>query len=1005
MFRTGVTRLSRPLGLRFGKKMVKSSSSLLSSLSSPYSRSSPFHSSSWRMMSSFTDPSGTAFSGSNGSYMDAMYSQWKTDPTSVHASWQAYFATGTYDVPPTLLSPDAEQPQPGQSAVSSEQIKDAVKLVQLARAYQVRGHYYAKTDPLGIEKNIKPAELNPEFWGFSSSDMDRVIDTSFIKTRGIQSESGMTLRHILERFEEIYCSNIGYQYMHIANTETCDWIRDKIETRQAHKYSKEDKLKILDRMTWAEEFEKFLAVKQSTAKRFGLEGGESSIPGIKAAIYAAGQHGVEDIVIGMPHRGRLNVLGTVMRKPLEQIFYEFNPGEYEHAEGSKADITGDVKYHLGYSVTRKEGDETAINLSLAANPSHLEAVNPVVCGKVRAKQFYKGDTEGDKVMGILLHGDAAMAGQGIVYETMGMSLVDGYSQGGTFHLVVNNQVGFTTPPKESRSMEFCSDLGKSLNCPIFRVNGDDPEAVSWACALAVEFRCKFKSDVIVDLVCYRRHGHNEIDEPMFTQPLMYNIIKNHTTTLNLYRQRLLEEVNDISEEEIQGVTDRVVGMLNEKWTEAQSHKPSEIAPDHLAGNWSGMSALFENVQAVQETGVSMETLQKIGTSLSTLPDDFNVHRRIKAVYAKRLESIQNGSGVDWGTAEALAFGTLLEDGSHIRLSGEDVERGTFSHRHCAMVDQKDEHKYTPLNELSSDQGYFSVHNSILSEYGVLGFELGYSLENPNALVLWEAQFGDFVNGAQIMIDNFICNGEVKWLRQSGLVMLLPHGYEGQGPEHSSARLERFLQQGNDNPQVINKERPQQAANWIVANCTTPANYFHLLRRQMIRPYRKVCVLFSPKQLLRFPLAVSDLTEMGPETFFKTVIGDDSELVNEKVTKLIACSGKVYYDIMLRRQKLERDDVAIIRLEQLFPFPYNKFQHEVEKYPNAKITWCQEEPMNMGGWSFVEPRIRTAYEDMGKDPSLWQPEYVGRKPSASTSTGKLAAHNYELETFLTQLFEE
>jgi len=800
---------------------------------------------------------------------------------------------------------------------------------------------------------------------------------------------------------------MGYQYMHIASTEVCDWIRNKIETREEHKFSREQKMTILERMTWAEEFERFLHIKQTTAKRFGLEGGESCIPGIKAAIREAAQRGVKDIVIGMPHRGRLNVLSTVLRKPLKEIFYDFSPGAYEHSQQAQ-EVTGDVKYHLGYSYDRVEEGGLEVHMSLVPNPSHLEAVNPVVAGKVRAKQFYEGDEKGEKVMGILFHGDAAIAGQGVVYETMGMSEVEGYGQGGTFHLVVNNQVGFTTNPEEARSMDYCSDLGKSLDCPIFHVNGDDPEAVSWVCQLAAEYRCRFHKDVIVDVVCYRRHGHNEIDEPMFTQPKMYKKIKNKTTTLNLYRQKLIEEEgNGITNEDVQKVTDDVLNVLEENYLAANDYKPSLEKADHLRGKWASMSALY--VDAVSphkgKSGVDRDILTKTGTSISTISDDFNVHRRIKTIYKKRLQTIQEGEGIDWGTAEALAFASLLNEGTHVRLSGEDVERGTFSHRHCVLIDQEDEHKYTPLNNMSDDQGYFSVHNSILSEYAVLGFELGYSMENPNSLVCWEAQFGDFVNGAQIIIDNFISSGEAKWLRQNGLVMLLPHGYEGQGPEHSSARIERFLQSCNDDPREAHLKKPMQTGNWTIANVTTPANYFHLLRRQVLRPYRKPLVLFTPKQLLRLPAAVSSLDDMELGTKFYYVIPDEADLVNENVTDVVLCSGKVYYDIVTRRSQLKRDNVAVLRLEQLFPFPFDALKEELVKYPNARVTFCQEEPMNMGPWSWVEPRIRSTYLSMGIDLPSSQPRYVGRNPSAATSTGKLEAHNYQLESFLTSLFEE
>eukprot|EP01135_Chromosphaera_perkinsii_P007575 Nk52_evm31s914 gene=Nk52_evmTU31s914 len=944
--------------------------------------------------------------GTTGPYVDEMYRSWKNDPSSVHASWDAYFRTGSFQPSPALgakgaSSGDAMSGGP----TSAKVIQDHLNVHALIRGYQVRGHNVAKLDPLGIlEADLDgsiPAEIQYQSYGFTEADLDREFNVAIgeeMSTGFMGNKSTITLRELIKRLEETYCGTIGVEYMHIQNQKECNWIREKIELEQKFQFSKEDKKTILARLIRADGFETFLASKWSAEKRFGLEGCESLIPGMKSLIDLGADLGVENVVIGMPHRGRLNVLGNVIRKPLENIFGEFTSSLDPDQEGS-----GDVKYHLGLSHDRTTLSGKKIHISLVANPSHLEAVNPVVNGKVRAEQFYKGDVERNKVLPILLHGDAAFSGQGVVFETFGLSDLPSYTTGGTIHIVVNNQIGFTTDPRFSRSSPYCSDVAKTVNAPIFHVNGDDPEAVVRCCNLAMEWRQKFKRDVVVDIVCYRRHGHNEADQPLFTQPTMYKEIAKHLPTAQLYSKRLIEEGN-VSKDEVDLEKKKYLDICENAYDKSKELVSKNS--DWLESKWEGFLSK-KQFGRIQDTGVPVDTLNSIGKAFSTVPSDFTVHKVIGKILKARAKAVEAGHGIDWATAEAMAFGTLLLEGTHVRLSGQDVERGTFSHRHHVLHDQNSEDVFCQLQNLSPNQAAYSVSNSNLSEYAVLGFELGYSMTSPNSLVLWEAQFGDFANTAQCIIDQFVSSGEEKWLRQSGLVMLLPHGFEGMGPEHSSARLERFLQMANDAeneyPDMEHAVRKQiQMSNWQVLNCTTPANYFHALRRQIHREFRKPLIVMSPKSLLKHRLAVSSVEEMSEGTRFRRVIPEEGEPAKnpENVRKLIFCSGKVYYDLLKEREDRGIKDVAIARVEQLSPFPYDLVLRQSKDYPGAEVAWCQEEPRNQGAWTYVRPRFETAYEKEGTARPV---SYVGRDTLAATATGSKAQHTFELKTFLEKAF--
>ncbi|HYE48508.1 MAG TPA: 2-oxoglutarate dehydrogenase E1 component [Azospirillaceae bacterium] len=949
---------------------------------------------------------GSLLFGANARFIAELHARYLENPGSVDASWASFFADldddsrdilaelqGASWAPSTAAvigvpNPDAPPPAkdakkangaaaPAAAGLSAEQVRqatlDSIRALMLIRAYRVRGHLLAKLDPLGLEKRSYHPELDPKSYGFTDADMDRPIFINNV----LGIETG-TMRQIVDAVQRTYCGTIGVEFMHIQDPEQKAWIQERIEgIRNQTDFTVQGKKAILQRLSAAEGFEKFLQLKYTGTKRFGLEGGESLIPAIEQVMKRGGQLGLKEIVLGMAHRGRLNVLANVMGKPFKAIFSEFqgNSANPEDVQGS-----GDVKYHLGTSSDR-DFDGNVIHLSLNPNPSHLEAVNPVVCGRVRAKQCQRSTTPPTdearlEVLGVLLHGDAAFAGQGLVPETLLLSELKGYRTGGVVHFVINNQIGFTTSPQYGRSGPYPTEVAKSIQAPIFHVNADDPEAVVHVSRIAIEFRQKFLKDVVVDMVCYRRQGHNEGDEPAFTQPLMYKAIRNHPTTRDLYARQLVTE-GVLSQEEADGIASDFHQYLEGEFEAANAYKPNKA--DWLEGKWQGLAAA-KGEERRGETSAPEDLLKEVGRAISRVPEGVEVNPKIVRQLKAKQEMIETGQGIDWATAEALAFGTLLCEGVPVRLSGQDVGRGTFSHRHSVLVDQGSEEKHIPLNHIRQTQAHYEVIDSPLSEAGVLGFEYGFSLAEPHALVLWEAQFGDFVNGAQVIIDQFISSGESKWLRMSGVVMLLPHGYEGQGPEHSSARIERFLQQSGED-------------NWQVVNCTTPANYFHVLRRQVRRDFRKPLVVFTPKSLLRHKLCVSNLDMFTNGQTFHRVLYEDVQLAApEKIRRVVLCTGKVYYDLFAEREARGVNDVAIVRLEQLYPFPAKALAQELAKYPNADVVWCQEEPANMGAWTFVDRRVEAVLTELGH--KARRPSYAGRAEAAAPATGLLKRHNQE-----------
>ncbi|XP_026815299.1 2-oxoglutarate dehydrogenase, mitochondrial isoform X5 [Rhopalosiphum maidis] len=924
--------------------------------------------------------------GTSASYIEDMYNAWLADPKSVNVSWDTFFKNcdagaqpgAAYQAPPSLAPPGknevllssilpAVQSTTAIGGVFSEKMIDDHLAVQaIIRSYQIRGHHIARLDPLNLSKVDQDDRLPQEIlYGcyppFEEADMERVFklpSTTFIGGK----ENALPLKEILNRLENTYCRSIGVEFMFINSLEQCNWIRQRMETPGIMEMEKEQKRLILARLTRATGFESFLARKWSSEKRFGLEGCEILIPAMKQVIDKSTEYGVESVIMGMPHRGRLNVLANICRKPLSQIFTQFAALEAED------DGSGDVKYHLGTYIERlNRATNKNVRLAVVANPSHLEAVDPVVQGKTRAEQFYRGDGEGKKVMSVLLHGDAAFCGQGVVYETFHLSDLPDYTTHGTIHIVVNNQIGFTTDPRHSRSSPYCTDVARVVNAPIFHVNSDDPEAVMHVCNIAAEWRNVFHKDVVIDLVSYRRYGHNEIDEPMFTQPIMYKVIKKTPPVLDKYAEKLIEE-KVVTKEEVKDVWDKYDKICEEAYL--TSRKETTIKyKDWLDSPWSGFFEGKDPLKA-SKSGVKEETLTHIGKRFSSPPPnaaEFVIHRGIERILKARMQMVENRT-VDWALGEAMAFGSLLKDGVHVRLSGQDVERGTFSHRHHVLHHQLvDKATYRPLCNLYPDQAPYTVCNSSLSEFAVLGFELGFSMTNPNALVCWEAQFGDFNNTAQCIIDQFIGSGQAKWVRQSGLVMLLPHGLEGMGPEHSSARLERFLQMSSDDPDYFPPESDEFAVrqlhdiNWIVANCSTPANYFHILRRQIALPFRKPLIMMTPKSLLRHPEAKSSFDEMNEDTEFLRIIPEKGTAADNasNVKRLIFCSGRVYYDLTKAREEHNLvDTVAIARVEQISPFPFDLVKQECAKYPNADILWSQEEHKNQGPWPYVQPRFHT-----------------------------------------------
>ncbi len=843
--------------------------------------------------------------------------------------------------------------------------EDSVRAMMLIRTYRVRGHLAADLDPLGLAKRELPADLTPAYHGFTDADLDRPI---FIGgALGLQQAS---VREIVRILQANYCGHVGLEYMHINDLEERRFLQERMEGRdKAISFTPEGKQAILEKVIHGEQWEKFLARKYVGTKRFGLDGGESMIPALEAVIKYGGQLGVEEVTVGMAHRGRLNVLANVMGKPYRAIFNEFAGGA-----SNPADVggSGDVKYHLGTSSDR-EFDGIKVHLSLQANPSHLEAVNPVVLGKARAVQVIKGDADGDRVLPVLLHGDAAFAGQGVVWECLGFSGLPGYGTGGCLHFVINNQVGFTTSPQFARSSPYPSDVAKGIQAPILHVNGDDPEAVTFCCKLAIEFRQQFNRDIVIDMWCYRRFGHNEGDEPSFTQPVMYDAIRKHPPVSELYGKRLIAE-SVVDQAWIDETTRQFTALLEAEFEAGASYLPNKA--DWFEGRWAGLKSPGEPVEGRRNTGTAIgdEALDAVGRSLTTVPEGLAVHKTLQRVLDAKKQMFSSGEGFDWATAEALAFGSLIADGHNVRLSGQDSGRGTFSQRHAVWTDQRSGDKFVPLTTI--DGGRFEVRDSPLSEFGVLGFEYGYSLADPRTLVLWEAQFGDFANGAQVIIDQFIASGEAKWLRASGLVMLLPHGYEGQGPEHSSARLERYLQLcAEDNMQV--------------AYPTTPANYFHLLRRQLLRDFRKPLVVMTPKSLLRHKLAVSARADFTGDSHFKRILSDLNPPAEGRTRRRVLCSGKVAYELMEARDAAAARDVEIVRVEQLYPFPSEPLVKRLKAMPNLEaVVWAQEEPRNNGSWFFVEPSIEECLKAAGHD---LRPRYAGRGASASPATGLAKRH--------------
>jgi len=963
--------------------------------------------------------------GTNAPYIEDLYARYEADPRSVDADWQSFFQSLKDDARDVIESADGPswrrpdwprlerselisaldgdwtevgkalgtkvkaQAQSKGVELSTADVeratRDSIRALMLIRAYRARGHFHANLDPLGLQPPNDEEELNPGTYGFGEADLDRPIFLD--KVLGL--EFG-TIREIVGILRRTYCQTLGVEFLHISDGAQKGWIQERIEGPDKEiSFTREGKRAILNKLAEVEGFEKFCDLKFTGTKRFGLDGAESMIPALEQIIKRGGALGVQQIVIGMAHRGRLNVLAQVMGKPHRAIFHEFKGGS---STPNEIEGSGDVKYHLGASSDR-EFDDNKVHLSLTANPSHLEIVDPVVLGKVRAKQDQLGATREDRtmVMPLLIHGDASFAGQGVISECFGLSGLRGHRTGGSVHFIVNNQIGFTTNPRYSRSSPYPSDVAKMIEAPIFHVNGDDPEAVVFAAKVATEFRQKFQKPVVIDMFCYRRHGHNEGDEPSFTQPLMYKAIAKHPTSLEIYSEKLVGE-GVVTPGDVETMKADWRGRLDTELEAALSYRANKA--DWLDGRWSGFKTGGDTEDPRRgRTGVEIAELKEIGHKITTLEPGFHMHRTLLRFFENRRKAIDSGLNIDWATGEALAICSLLLDGHRVRLSGQDSERGTFSQRHSVVIDQENERRYTPFNHLREGQARFEVINSMLSEEAVLGFEYGYSLAEPNALTMWEAQFGDFANGAQVVFDQFISSGERKWLRMSGLVCLLPHGYEGQGPEHSSARLERFLQMcAEDNMQV--------------ANCTTPANYFHILRRQLKRDFRKPLVLMTPKSLLRHKRAVSRLDEMGPETSFHRLLWDDAQLMPDekiklvpdaKIRRVVLCSGKVYYDLYDEREKRGVDDVYLLRVEQLYPFPTKALMTELSRFKEAEIVWCQEEPRNQGGWVFVDIFLEWVLNQIGAKHR--RARYAGRPASASTAVGQMSLHQAQLKNFL------
>uniref|UniRef100_A0A671YHU2 2-oxoglutarate dehydrogenase complex component E1 n=1 Tax=Sparus aurata TaxID=8175 RepID=A0A671YHU2_SPAAU len=979
--------------------------------------------------------------GTSSNYVEEMYYAWLENPRNVHKSWDIFFRNANAGAPPGAayqspppLNGTSQGLASFQTLVGAQPnveklVEDHLAVQSLIRAYQVNhnGVFFTPSviSPCSVSVSFPLishhnadliflrvcaclAGFSPHvtvfttgFYGLAESDLDKVFrlpTTTFIGG----NEGALPLREIIRRLEMAYCQHIGVEFMFINDVEQCQWIRQKFETPGVMQFSLEEKRTLLARMIRSTRFEEFLQRKWSSEKRFGLEGCESLIPALKTIIDMSSQSGVESVIMGMSHRGRLNVLANVIRKELEQIFCQFDSKLEAADEGS-----GDVKYHLGmYHKRMNRVSDKLITLSLVANPSHLEAVDPVVQGKTKAEQFYCGDTEGKRVMSILIHGDAAFAGQGIVYETFHLSDLPSYTTHGTIHVVVNNQIGFTTDPRMARSSPYPTDVARVVNAPIFHVNADDPEAVMYVCKVAAEWRNTFHKDVVIDLVCYRRNGHNEMDEPMFTQPLMYKQIKKQKGVLQKFAEKVIAE-GVITPHEYEEEIAQYDKICEEAHTRSKDEKILHIK-HWLDSPWPGFFTLEGQPKSLScpSTGISEEELGHIGNIAASVPlEDFTIHGGLSRILKGRGNMVSQRV-CDWALGEYMAFGSLLKDGIHVRLSGQDAERGTFSHRHHVLHDQNvDKRICIPMNHISPNQAPYTVCNSSLSEYGVLGFELGFAMASPNALVLWEAQFGDFHNTAQCIIDQFISSGQAKWVRQNGIVLLLPHGMEGMGPEHSSARPERFLQMCNDDPDVFPVKdfavRQLYDCNWIVVNCSNPANYFHVLRRQILQPFRKPLIVFTPKSLLRHPEAKSSFDDMLPGTHFKRIIPDDGPAAAspEKVKRIIFCTGKIYYELTRERKNRGMDDsVAVVRIEQLSPFPFDLVKAESDRFPNADLVWCQEEHKNQGYYDYVRPRIRTT---TNRTRPVW---YAGRGPAAAPATGNKQTHLTELQRLLDSAFD-
>ena len=928
--------------------------------------------------------------GNNSSFIEKFYADYLSNPEKLPEGWKTFF-DGLKDNETTIVnslkgpswSPKkidikiANKNPTNKSNINisdqsvEQATKDSIRAIMLIRAYRIRGHLIANLDPLEIQKREEHSELKPESYGFTHNDFNRKI---FLD--GVLGMQHATLNEIVSIVKKTYSSKIGYEFMHMGDPDEKTWIRDRVEGKEKEiKFTDNGKKAILNKIIEAEGFEKYLHVKFVGTKRFGLDGGESLIPALEQIIKRGGNLGAKEIKIGMPHRGRLNVLANVMGKSYKAIFSEF----FGKTVATRKDFEGDVKYHLGASADR-EFDGNRVHISLTDNPSHLEAVNPVVLGQVRAKQFFHKDPERKKVIPVLMHGDAAFAGQGVVAECFAMSGLPGHNIGGTIHIIVNNQIGFTTAPRFARSSPYPSDVAKIAQAPILHVNGDDPEAVVHCAKIATEFRQKFNRDIVIDIVCYRRYGHNEGDEPSFTQPLMYKKIKVKPTTLDIYGKKISDDglftLNDINQQKIK------FKKYLEKEFEISKNYKSELK--WYDGTWSRFKPeLGKDKRGV--SGVEKNKVIEIGKKITQIPENFIIHKTLKKIFDNKYKMFTENKPIDWSTAEVLAFGTLLTEGFSVRLSGQDSGRGTFSQRHSVLRNQESHERYVPLNNISKNQKKFEIIDSLLSELAVLGFEFGYSLSEPETLVLWEAQFGDFANGAQIIIDQFITSSEPKWGRASGLVMLLPHGYEGQGPEHSSARLERFLQLcAGENIQVV--------------NCTTPANYFHVLRRQMHRDFRKPLIIMTPKSLLRHKKCISKLDDFTKSNTFHRVLEDHAYLKgsnliqlrkDKKIEKVVMCSGKIYFDLIDARENTKNDKVVFIRIEQLYPFPAKTLAQKLKKYKHATFIWCQEEPKNMGAWNTVRNYIERTLEIIQSKSD--KVIYIGRKPSASTATGNLNKH--------------